>query len=87
MSKHRHLIDNVIARRRDMNEMQITSAMRGAECSTDHRLIRSTLRLTVRPPARRQKPKHKLNVHAANNQNIRGTAQCHCQIIVPHIND
>ena len=44
--------------------------MRGAECSTDHRLIRSTLRLTVRPPVRRQKPRHKLNVHAAHNQNI-----------------
>ena len=45
--------------------------MRGAVCSTDHRLIRSTLRLTVRPPARRQKRMHKLNVHAAHNQNIR----------------
>ena len=54
-----------------MNEVQITRAMHGAECSTDHRLIRSTLRLTVRPPARRQKTRHKLNVHAAHNQNIR----------------
>ena len=45
--------------------------MRGADCSTDHRLIRSTLRLTVQPPARRLKPMHKLNVHAAHNQNIR----------------
>ena len=70
-SKHRHLIDYIIVRRRDLNEVQITLAMRGAECSTDHRLIRSTLRLTVRPPARRQKPRHKLNVHAAHNQNIR----------------
>ena len=51
--------------------MQITRAMRGAECSTDHRQIRSTLRLTVRPPARRQKPRHRLYVHAAHNQNIR----------------
>ena len=70
-SKHWHLIDYVIVRRRDMNEVQITRAMRGAECSTDHRLIRSTLRLTVRPPARRQKPRHKLYVHAAHNQKIR----------------
>ena len=45
--------------------------MCGAECSTDHRLIPSTLRLTVRAPARRQNPRHKLNVHAAHNQNIR----------------
>ena len=70
-SKHWHLIDYVIVRRRDLNEVQITRAMRGAECSTDHRLIRSILRLTVRPPARRQKPRHELNVHAAHNQNIR----------------
>ena len=45
--------------------------MRGAECSTDHHLICSILRLTVRPPARKQKPRHKHNVHAAHNQNIR----------------
>ena len=42
-SKHWHLIDDVIVRRRDLNEVQITRAMRGAECSTDHCLIRSTL--------------------------------------------
>ena len=59
-SKHWHLIDNVIVRRRDSNEVQITRTMRGAECSTDHRLIRSILQLTVRPPARRQKPIYKL---------------------------
>ena len=44
-SKHWHLIDYVIVMRRDLNEVQITRAMRGAECSTDHLLIRSTLRL------------------------------------------
>ena len=70
-SKHWHLIDHVIVRRRDLNEVQIIRAMRGTECSTYHRLIRSTLRLTVRPPARRQKPRHKLNVRAEHNQNIR----------------
>ena len=50
--KHWHLIDYVIVRPRDLIEMLITRAMREAECSTDRRLIRSTLRLTVRPPAR-----------------------------------
>ena len=68
-SKHWHLIDYVIVRRRDLNEVQITRAMHGAECSTDHRLICSTLRLAVRLPSRRQTPRHKLNVHAAHNQN------------------
>ena len=70
-SNHWHLIDYVIVRRRDLNEVQITRAMHEAECSTHHRLIRSTLRQTVRPPARRQKPMCKLNVHADHSQDIR----------------
>ena len=68
-SKHWHLIDYVIVRCHDLNEVQITRAIHGAECSTDH--CRSTSRLTVRPPARRWKPRHKLNAHATHNQNIR----------------
>ena len=70
-SKHWHLIDHLIVGRCYLNEVQITPAMRGAECSTDHRLIRSTLRLAVRPPARRKISRYELNVHAAHNQNIR----------------
>ena len=70
-SEHRHLIDYVIVRCRDLNEVQITRVMCGAKCSTDHSQICSTLRLAIRPPARRQKPMHKLNVHAAHNQSIR----------------
>ena len=70
-SKHWHLIDYVIVRHRDLNKVQITGAMSGAGCSTYHRLIRSTLQITVRPPTRRQKPWYKLNVHADHNQNIR----------------
>ena len=71
MSKHWHLIDYVIVRHPEVNKEQISRAMRGAECSTYHHLIHSTLQLAVRPPARRQKPMHKLNVHAAHNENIR----------------
>ena len=70
-SKQWHLIDYVIVRRRDLKEEQIIRAMCGAECSTDLRLICSTLRLIVRPPARRQKLMHKHNVHVAHNQDIR----------------
>ena len=69
-SKHWYHIDCVIVRRRDLNEVQSTRTIRGAECSTYHRLIDSTLLLNVRPPAHRQKPLDKLNVHAAHNQNI-----------------
>ena len=84
-SKHWHLIDYVIVRRHDLNEVQITRAMRVAECSTDHRLIRSTLRLTVRPPARRQKPRHKLNVLAAHSHNIREELRNAIAKSLPHM--
>ena len=42
-SKHWHLIYYVIVRRRDIRDVQITRAMRGAECWTDHRLVKSIL--------------------------------------------
>ena len=45
-SKHWHLVDYVIVKRRDFNKVQITRAMRGADCSTDHHLICSTLSLS-----------------------------------------
>ena len=61
----------VIVRSRDLNEVQITRTMRGAECSTNHRPIRSTLRLTVRQPSPRQMPSYELSVHAAHIQYIR----------------
>lgn len=56
-SKQWHLIDHVIVRQRDIRDVLITRAMRGAECWTDHsRLIRSTLYLVVAPHhPRRQK--------------------------------
>ena len=44
-SKQWHLIDYAICRRRDIRDIRITRAMRGAECWTDHRLVRSILSL------------------------------------------
>ena len=48
-SKQWHLIDYAICRRRDTRDFRITRAMRGAECWTDHRLVRSTLTLHITP--------------------------------------
>ncbi|KAL8566388.1 hypothetical protein ACOMHN_049346 [Nucella lapillus] len=39
-SRHWHLIDYVINRRRDIRDILITGAMRGADCWTDHILLR-----------------------------------------------
>lgn len=71
-SKHWHLIDYVIVRRKDLKDVLHTRAMRGADCWTDHRLIRSKLRLTVRPPIRRQRSgKKKLNINKLRSENGR----------------
>ena len=56
-SKHWHLIDYVICRRVDLKDFNVTKAMRGAECWTDHRLLRSVVKFSIRPPARKQKKK------------------------------
>ena len=48
-SKQWHLIDYAICRRRDIRGVKITRAMRGAECWTDHRLIRFILSLHITP--------------------------------------
>lgn len=48
-SGHWHLIDYIIVRQRDLKDVLITRAMRGAECWTDHRLIRSKMRICMKP--------------------------------------
>lgn len=60
-SSHWHLLDYVITRQADQEDILITRALRGAECSTDHQLIRSKVRLNIRPPIRRTRPAPKLN--------------------------
>ena len=53
-SCHCHLIDYIIYRSRDISDVTRTRAMRGAECSTDHRLIVSDVCWQVRPKVRKR---------------------------------
>ena len=53
-SGHWHLIDYIIVRSRDRKDVQVTKAMCGADCWTDHRLIISKLKLRIQPPRRPQ---------------------------------
>ena len=71
-SKHWHLIDYVIVRQRDRQDVRVTKAMCGAECWTDHRLIISKLNIRILPKRRPQgKPAHKrLNVVSLNKQAV-----------------
>ena len=63
-SKHWHLIDYVLVRKKDRQDVRVTKAMCGAECWTDHRLIISKMNLRIQPKRRPQgsKPPKRLNV-------------------------
>ena len=63
-SKHWHLIDYVIVRARDKQDVRVTKAMCGADCWTDHRLIISKMSMHIQPKRRPQgkKSAKRLNV-------------------------
>ncbi|XP_076045788.1 uncharacterized protein LOC143028030 [Oratosquilla oratoria] len=58
-SKHWHQIYFIITRKADLRDFLITRALRGAECWTDHRSIRSIVSFQIRPPIRKQAKKKK----------------------------
>ena len=47
-SKHGHMIDFIITRRRDLRSFCKVRVMRGAECGTDHMMVRAKLKVLVR---------------------------------------
>ena len=47
-SKHWHLIDYIITRKRDLQDLNAVKVMRGAECWADHRLVRAERKLKIR---------------------------------------
>ena len=58
-SRQWHLIDYIIVRQRDRKDVCITRTMRGAECWTDHCLVRTKLKLRIAPPQNRTARKRK----------------------------
>ena len=71
-SKHWHLIDYVIIRKRDRRDIRVTKAMCGAECWTDHRLIVAKLDFHIQPKRRPQgtKAPKRLNVKQLKTEQI-----------------
>ena len=49
-SKHWHMLDYVITRHRNLEEVHITRVMRGTCCWSDHRLVRSVVALSLCRP-------------------------------------
>ena len=76
-SKNWHLIDYVIVQQRDRRDVMVTCAMRGADGWTEHRLLRSVLKLRIRKPVRKSTPVSKLNVKVLQDPRIRLEFQ-HC---------
>ena len=72
-SKHWHLIDYVIVRRTDRQDVRVTKTMCGADCWTDHRLVVSKLNLKIQPARRPQdnKAPKRLDVSKLNRDSMR----------------
>ena len=51
-SKHWHLTNYVIVRRKDRQDVRVTKTMCGADCKTDNRLVVSKLNLRIQPVRR-----------------------------------
>ena len=47
-----HLLNYVIVRRHDIQDVCNVQSLRGADCWTDHALVRSKMKLVIKPPAR-----------------------------------
>ena len=58
-SKHWHLLDYILVRQKDMNDVLHTRVMPSADCSTDHRLVRAKLRLSIKPLPKKSRPQTK----------------------------
>ena len=65
--KHWHLLDYVIVRQKDRKDVLTTRAMRGAECWTDHLMVRSKLLISIQPCCPRTAPNKILNRTALNS--------------------
>ena len=51
-SKHGHILDYIITRKRDLQDVCTVRVMRGAECGTDHKLVRGKMNMRIRMKVR-----------------------------------
>ncbi|XP_068692670.1 craniofacial development protein 2-like [Montipora foliosa] len=59
-SKHWHLLDYILVRQKDVKDVLHTRVMPSTDCYTDHRLVRATARLIMRPAVKRKTPQIKM---------------------------
>ena len=65
-SKHWHLIDYVIVRQRDRQDVRVTKSMCGADCWTDHRLITSKMKIRILPSGDPKESQHQSDLMSRN---------------------
>ena len=79
-SKDYHLLDYVIVRRRDKDDVNLTRSFRAAECWSDHSLIRSKITLKITPQVKhnhKAMPK-KLDVSKLKSSETRSALSSAC---------
>lgn len=71
--KHWHMIDYVIVRQKEQQDMWVTKAICGADCRTDHRLVLSKLKLHIQPKWHTQgkKTNKRLNTSRLNQSQVK----------------
>ena len=65
-SKHWHMIDFIITRCRDKMDIHSTRVMRGANCWTDHQMLRSKVAFRIRQKYNRQGTNKPTKLNTAN---------------------
>ena len=58
-SKHWHILDYIIVCQRDARDVLHTRVMPSADCYTDHRLVRTKVAFTFKPPPEKKGPQTK----------------------------
>ena len=74
LSKHWHMIDFIVTRCRDKMEIHSTRAMRGANCLTNHQMLRSKVAFRMRQKDNRQGTNKPTKLNTANLSTIMDSA-------------
>ena len=87
-SRHGHMIDFIITRCRDKMDICSTRTMRGANCGTDHQMLRSRVIFSIRKKTQSEKSyetrkaEHKqTEKHQSRGESGTGNGQCACLFI------
>ena len=79
-SKHWHLLDYVLVRKRDLKDILHTRVMPSAKCHTDHHLVRCKLRLHFKLKHKKKgNPKKKLKVDSLCREELKAKFQADLQ--------